>query len=239
MMLGTLVNAGAIAVGGLCGLLCKKAVKPSYEASINKALGVAVLVLGLNGVVGSMFRVNADGTLSSSGELLLVISLMVGTLCGEILRIDDRLAGISQIVETKLKLSGFAQSFVNGTLLYCVGAMAIIGSLNDGLRGDASVLLVKSLLDGVSSVVLAAALGPGVIFASIPVLLYQGALTLLAGVLEPFLAGELLTQICAVGYCLVLCIGVNFLSTGRIKTANMLPALLVPPLWQGLQSFFV
>ena len=215
-MTGTLVNAAAIAAGGCVGLLLKKGVKGSHQDSINKALGVAVLVLGLNGVISSMFTVNADGTLASSGELLLIISL----------------------VERRLHLSGFAQSFVNGALIYCVGAMAIIGALNDGLRGDASVLYIKSLLDGISSVVLGATLGPGVIFAALPVLVYQGAISLLAGALEPFLAGELLGQICGVGYCLVLCIGINFLGMTKIKTANMLPALLVPVLWSFLQPLF-
>ena len=215
-MTGTLVNAAAIAAGGCVGLLLKKGVKGSHQDSINKALGVAVLVLGLNGVISSMFTVNADGTLASSGELLLIISLVLG----------------------RLHLSGFAQSFVNGALIYCVGAMAIIGALNDGLRGDASVLYIKSLLDGISSVVLGATLGPGVIFAALPVLVYQGAISLLAGALEPFLAGELLGQICGVGYCLVLCIGINFLGMTKIKTANMLPALLVPVLWSFLQPLF-
>ena len=237
-MTGTLVNAAAIAAGGCVGLLLKKGVKGSHQDSINKALGVAVLVLGLNGVISSMFTVNADGTLASSGELLLIISLVLGTLAGEALRIDDRLNGLSGLVERRLHLSGFAQSFVNGALIYCVGAMAIIGALNDGLRGDASVLYIKSLLDGISSVVLGATLGPGVIFAALPVLVYQGAISLLAGALEPFLAGELLGQICGVGYCLVLCIGINFLGMTKIKTANMLPALLVPVLWSFLQPLF-
>ena len=228
-MTGTLVNAAAIAAGGCVGLLLKKGVKGSHQDSINKALGVAVLVLGLNGVISS---------LASSGELLLIISLVLGTLAGEALRIDDRLNGLSGLVERRLHLSGFAQSFVNGALIYCVGAMAIIGALNDGLRGDASVLYIKSLLDGISSVVLGATLGPGVIFAALPVLVYQGAISLLAGALEPFLAGELLGQICGVGYCLELCIGINFLGMTKIKTANMLPALLIPVLWSFLQPLF-
>ena len=116
--------------------------------------------------------------------------------------------------------------------------MAIIGSINDGLNADASVLLVKSTLDGISSIVLGATMGPGVIFAAIPVVLYQGSITLLAGVLSPVLQGELLRQICAVGYVLVACIGVNFMSSYHIKTANFLPALLVPPLWAAIGALF-
>lgn len=237
-MTGTLVNAAAVVAGGSVGLILKKGVEKIDSDAVNKAMGVAVLVLGMNGIISSMFRVGADGSLSSSGELLLIISLVLGVLAGELLHIDDRLNGLSALVENRLHLTGFAQSFVNGTLIYCVGAMAIIGALNDGLRGDASVLYIKSLLDGISSVVLAATMGPGVIFAALPVILYQGAITLLAGALEPFLRGALLNEICGVGYCLVLCIGINFLKMTKIKTANMLPALLVPVLWHALQRLF-
>lgn len=234
-MIGTLVNAGAIVVGGTVGLLLKKGISKNYEESMNKALGIAVVVIGLNGIISTMISADGAGVLSSGGELLLVMSLVIGTFLGEFFKIDDRLNSLSEKVEKKFNLSSFAQSFVNGTLIYCVGAMAIIGSLNDGLYGDTSVLFVKSLLDGVSAIVLSATLGGGVIFSAIPILIYQGSITLLAGVLEPILAGELLSQICMVGYCLVVCIGFNFLGLPKIKTANMLPAILIPPLWHILQ----
>ena len=198
-MTGTLVNGAAIVAGGLAGLLAKKGIPTQLDNALHQAMGLAVIVIGLNGVVTNMVTAGTDGTLSSSGELLLVFSLVLGVLVGELLRIEDRLNGLSLLVEHKLHLTGFAASFVSGTLIYCVGAMAIIGSLNDGLRGDPGVLLVKSTLDGVSSIVLAATMGPGVIFSAIPVMVYQGAITLLAGLLEPVLQGELLRQICAVG----------------------------------------
>lgn len=237
-MFGTTINALAIVIGGLLGVVFKKGIKQSVSESLNKALGLSVIVLGFNGVVSSMFTVGDGGALSSSGELLLIVSLVLGTFIGEVIDLDRRLASLSGIVEKKLKLSGFAQSFVNGTLIYCVGAMAIIGALNDGLRGDSSVLLIKSLLDGISSLVLGATLGIGVIFSAISVFIYQGAIALLAGSLESVLAGELLLQICAVGYCLVACIGINFLGAPRIKVANMLPALLVPIVWNLIYPIF-
>lgn len=197
-----------------------------------------MLVLGLNGVISSMFTVNADGTLASSGELLLIISLVLGTLAGEALRIDDRLNGLSGLVERRLHLSGFAQSFVNGALIYCVGAMAIIGALNDGCGAMPRCCTSKACWTASPLWCWAQRWARGVIFAALPVLVYQGAISLLAGALEPFLAGELLGQICGVGYCLVLCIGINFLGMTKIKTANMLPALLVPVLWSFLQPLF-
>ena len=226
-LFGTIVNAAAIVAGGTVGVLVKKGIPSHLEEALHRAMGLAVIVIGMNGVITNMVTVNGDGTLSSSGELLLVFSLVLGVLVGEILRIEEGLNGLSQTVEKKLHLSGFAASFVSGTLIYCVGAMAIIGSINDGLNADASVLLVKSTLDGISS-----------IFAAIPVVLYQGSITLLAGVLSPVLQGELLRQICAVGYVLVACIGVNFMSSYHIKTANFLPALLVPPLWAAISALF-
>ena len=237
-MFGTIVNAAAIVAGGTVGVLVKKGIPSHLEEALHRAMGLAVIVIGMNGVITNMVTANGDGTLSSSGELLLVFSLVLGVLVGEILRIEEGLNGLSQTVEKKLHLSGFAASFVSGTLIYCVGAMAIIGSINDGLNADASVLLVKSTLDGISSIVLGATMGPGVIFAAIPVVLYQGSITLLAGVLSPVLQGELLRQICAVGYVLVACIGVNFMSSYHIKTANFLPALLVPPLWAAINALF-
>lgn len=237
-MFGTIVNAAAIVAGGTVGVLVKKGIPSHLEEALHRAMGLAVIVIGMNGVITNMVTANGDGTLSSSGELLLVFSLVLGVLVGEILRIEEGLNGLSQTVEKKLHLSGFAASFVSGTLIYCVGAMAIIGSINDGLNADASVLLVKSTLDGISSIVLGATMGPGVIFAAIPVVLYQGSITLLAGVLSPVLQGELLRQICAVGYVLVACIGVNFMSSYHIKTANFLPALLVPPLWAAIGALF-
>lgn len=234
-MIGTIVNAAAIIAGGLAGMLAKKGIPAYLDDALHKAMGLAIIVIGMNGVICNMISVNAGGTLSSSGELLLVFSMVIGVIIGELLRIDDRLNGLGEMVETRFHLTGFAASFVSGTLIYCVGAMAIIGSINDGLRGDPSVLFVKSTLDGITSIVLSATMGPGVLFSSIPVFVYQGAITLLAGFLEPVLQGELLRQICAVGYLLVACIGVNFLGKFRIKTANLLPALLVPPLWAAIR----
>lgn len=236
-MTGTIVNAAAIIAGGTVGLFAKKAIQPRIEDAVHQACGLAVIVIGLNGVVANMFSAREGGLIGSSGELLLVFSLVIGVFVGEMFDFDARLNGLGGFVEEKFHLTGFAASFVNGTLIYCVGAMAIMGSISDGLRGDASILYTKSVLDGITSIVLCATMGPGVIFSAIPVFLYQGALTLLAGMLESVLQGELLRQICAVGYVLVACIGVNFMSEKfRIKVANYLPALLVPPFWAAIQS---
>ena len=228
--MGTIINAALIILGGIIGLVFKKAVSKEMEVSIHKATGVAVLVIGICGILSSMMKVKDDGSLSSSGELILVVSLALGTFIGELLKLEDRLNKGCRWIESKFKMSNFANGFITSTMIYCVGAMAIVGSINDGLLGDSSTLVTKGILDAITSVVLAASLGYGVLFSAIPSLVYQGGMTLLAGLLENVLLGELLNNICMVGYALVMCIGINFLTNGdrKIKTVNMLPSFLVP-----------
>lgn len=226
-MTGTLVNCVAVIIGGLIGLLFKKGIKSEHADSINRALGLAVLIIGMNGVIANMFTVDS-GKISSSGELLLVVFLVVGTLIGELLKIDERFGRFCNKIENKFQTKGFASGFINGTVLFCVGAMSIIGSINDGLTGDSSILFVKSALDAVNAVIFGATLGFGVIFTCIPMLIYQGGISLLAGTLSGVLQGELLEQICMVGYAIIMAIGLNFLLEKKFKTLNMVPALILP-----------
>lgn len=226
-MTGTLVNCAAVIAGGAIGLIFKKGIKETYTESINKSLGVAVTVIGLNGVITNMVSYEG-GKLTSSGELLLVIFLVLGTLIGELLKLDDRFNTLSNKIDGKFRSGGFASGFVNGTLLFCVGAMTIIGSINDGLLGDSSVLFVKSALDFTAAIIFGATLGFGVIFTCIPMLIYQGGITLLAGTLSNVLVGDVLTQVCTAGYAIIIAIGLNFLLTKKFKTLNMLPAMFLP-----------
>ena len=228
--MGTLINVLLILVGGTIGLVFKKAVSKNIEYSIHKATGVAVAVIGLCGILSNMLSVGEDGKISSSGELMLVVSLFIGTFLGEILKLDDRLNNGCKKIENRFKMSDFSSGFISATMIYCIGAMAIVGAINDGLMHDSSTLITKGIIDGITSVILAASLGYGVLLSAIPVLIYQGGITLLASSLQNVLTGELLTNICMVGYALVICIGINFLynSKKQIKTVNMLPSLLVP-----------
>ena len=226
-MTGTLVNCAAVIAGGAIGVIFKKGIKDSYTESINRSLGIAILIIGLNGVISNMFSV-ADGKISSSGELLLVAFLVLGTLIGEVLKLESRFGKFCEKIEKKFRAGGFASGFINGTILFCVGAMAIIGSINDGLTGDSSVLFVKSALDFISAIIFGATLGYGVIFTFIPLLVYQGGITLLAGTLSGILQGELLSQVCMVGYAIIIAIGVNFIFGKKFNTLNMLPGILLP-----------
>lgn len=239
--MGTLINTALVLLGGAIGLVFKKAISENMEYSIHKATGVAVLVIGLAGVVTNVLSVDESGRFSSSGELMLVISLALGTFIGELLRLDDRLNSGCKKIEEKFKMSNFSSGFITATMIYCIGAMAIVGAINDGLLHDSSTLITKGIIDGITSIVLAASLGYGVLLSAVPVFLYQGAITLLASSLQNVLKGELLTNICIVGYALVMCIGINFLynSKKQIKTVNMLPSLLVPAIYALGKYVFV
>lgn len=239
--MGTLINTALVLLGGAIGLVFKKAISENMEYSIHKATGVAVLVIGLAGVMTNVLSVDESGKFSSSGELMLVISLALGTFIGELLRLDDRLNSGCKKIEEKFKMSNFSSGFITATMIYCIGAMAIVGAINDGLLHDSSTLITKGIIDGITSIVLAASLGYGVLLSAVPVFLYQGAITLLASSLQNVLKGELLTNICIVGYALVMCIGINFLynSKKQIKTVNMLPSLLVPVIYALGKYIFV
>lgn len=235
-MTGTIVNTAAIAAGGVLGCIIQRGLPKRLERALTQMQGLAILIIGFNGVITSMLSADpATGRLTDQGGLLLLVSLVLGVLAGELLRIEDRLNSLGLLVERKLGAKGFAKGFVSASLVFCIGAMAIIGAINDGLRQDSSVLFLKSAIDFVCALVMASALGFGVIFSAVSVLFYQGAVTLLSGLLSPLISQVLLDSICMVGYSIVACIGMNFLFRAKIKTANLLPALLVPILWEVLQ----
>lgn len=234
-MFGVLFNGAAVLFGGLIGLLFKKGIPESIENSINKAMGIVVIIIGFNGVVSNMFMIGSDGILHSTGELLLVVSFAIGTLAGEVMRLDDKINVFSNKIEQRFHIEGFTSGFITGSSIFCIGAMGIIGSLNSGLTGDHSTLITKSIIDFVTAIVLAASLGYGVMFSFIPVVLYQGTISLLSGVLSNILVGELLVQVCMVGYTLIICVGLNLLTNMKIKTVNMLPSLLIPVIYYGIR----
>lgn len=228
-MTGTWVNVGAILLGSLIGVLLKKGIPQRINDAIIRVEGLAIGIIALNGIIAAMFTADpATGKLSDSGGLLLLVSLVLGCLVGEFARLDDRFNGFGLWVEKKLGAKGFATGFVTASLVFSIGAMAIIGALSDGLNGDSSVLLIKSTLDFTTAIVLASSLGVGVAFSALPVLALQGTVSLLSGWISPYISDELLGMICMVGYAIVLVIGINFLFGNRIKTANLLPALLIP-----------
>ena len=228
-MSGTLFNALGIIAGSLIGVALKRRIPEGLGDQVLRILGLAVGVIATAGIISAMFSVDpVSGALVSSGSILLLISLVIGYVAGELLRIDDRINTMGKRVESRFGASGFARGFVAASLIFPVGAMSIIGSLNDGLSGDISILAMKAGLDFTASIILASTLGIGVLFSFVPLLLFQGTVTLLAGLVYPFVSPELLDSFSMVGYTIVLCIGINFVAGTNIKAANLLPALAVP-----------
>ncbi|MDR2156247.1 MAG: DUF554 domain-containing protein [Clostridiales Family XIII bacterium] len=227
-MTGTFVNVAAIFLGSLIGLLLKRGISERVNTAIVKAQGIAVFLIGLTGVLTSMLSVGADGELRSDGAMLLLVSLAVGCAIGEIVRIEDRLNSLGRFAERKFKADDWAKGFVTATLIFVVGAMGIVGALNDGLSGDSTILFTKAMLDFITAVILTASLGAGVAFGALPVLVVQGAVALLAGVIAPYVSDEMIRMFGTVGYALVMALGFNFLCDAKIRVANLLPALLIP-----------
>lgn len=233
--LGTLINVAAILLGGFIGLFVKKGLNQKLMDSVMKAIGVAVMFVGISGALTGLLKITEGGKIETSGTMLMIISLILGTFIGELLKIEDRLENVGEKLKkaVKAKNSGnFVEGFVTTTLIFCVGAMAIVGSLEDGLTGDFSMLAAKSVLDGIMAIIVASTMGIGVLFSAIPVFIYQGAITLLAEFISPILSDSLVLNLSYIGSALIFGIGVNQVFGKKIKTGNMLPALLVPIIYE-------
>ena len=237
-MTGTIVNAIAIVIGSLIGMLFKRGIPDRVNTAIIKAEGIAIFVIGLNGVLTAMLSIGANGRLQADGAVLLLISLAVGCIIGELIKIEDRFNKLSLVIERKLKADNFAKGFVTATLVYVIGAMSIVGAINDGLTGDSTVLFTKSLLDFITSIILASTFGAGVIFSAIPVFIYQGAIAMLARFIAPYATDEPIRLLSMVGYALVMTIGFNFLADTKVRIANLLPALAIPIIYYLIFSNF-
>lgn len=218
-MLGTLVNAGAIIAGGILGMLLQKGLPENLRKTLMAGMGLCVVLIGLKGAFGT------------GSEMLVILSVVIGSIIGVLLKLEQRLERVGnrlQVLFATRKSETFAKGFVTATLMYCVGAMAIVGSMDSGLRGDHSTLLAKSILDGVSSVILTSMMGPGVLLSAASVLVYQGAITLLAQVAAPILTERVITEMSAVGGLLVVGIGLNMIRKDHIPVGDMLPAMFMP-----------
>ncbi len=224
-MVATLINALAIAAGGIIGLLFRKLIKKEIFEAVLKAVGIVVLIIGLAGVLKGMLVIE-DNTLSTQYELLLLISLALGTFLGEILKIDHHLNRFGEYLEKKINKGKFSEGFIAASLIFCVGAMAIVGSISAAL-GDPSVIYLKAMIDGITAIVLASTLGYGVIFSAFPVLIYQGVITGLGLAFGDFMPADFVSAFSMVGYAIVACIGLNFFRTEKIRLANMIPSLLI------------
>ncbi len=216
-MLGTVVNTLAIIGGALLGLLFRRGFPDKIKFTIIQGIGLAVVLIG-----GKMAA-------ETQNPLIIISSLVVGGILGELVDIEARLKNLGQWMEARFSNGDgggeFTKAFVSSSLIYCVGAMAIMGSLESGLRGDHQILYAKSMLDGISSIVFASSMGIGVAVSAIPVFLYQGAITLSAGFLQGILSNQVVAEMSATGGLLIIGIGLNILQIKEIKVGNLLPAI--------------
>ena len=219
-MTGTIINATAIIVAGLIGLTLRKGIPDNISRTMQDGLGLLIIIIGVQ------YGLKADNL------AVIGLSLALGAAIGEWRRWEDRLENLGQRLQKRFGNgnSSFVKGFVSATLLFCVGAMAVVGALEDGLIGNYQILLVKSMLDAIFSMLFAASMGVGVLFSAIPVLLYQGAISLGAGFLKPILTGAMLDNITSLGGVLIAGLGLNILGVTRIRVANLLPGILLLPL---------
>ncbi len=230
MGIGTIVNTLAVIVGSMIGIMIKGGLKQRYQEIIMQALGLATLFIGASGAMSGMLKV-IDNGLETQGSMLLIGSLVFGALVGEFLNIELRLEQIGEWLKSKVHIKNdthFVEGFVTSALVICVGAMAIVGALQDGLQGDPSTLFAKSILDFIIVIVFASTLGIGVTFSALPLFVYQGSITLFATFLKPFLTQSVITNLSFIGSVLIFAVGINLCFDKKIKVANLLPAMIIP-----------
>ncbi len=237
--LGTIVNVIAVLVGGGVGLVLRGGIPERFQKILMQALGLSTMVIGLSGSLKEMFVIN-DGAISTQGTMLLILSLVAGGFLGELLKIEQRLDSLGEWVKNKVGAKNdahFVEGFVSATLIICVGAMAIVGSLQDGLTGDPSTLITKSILDCVLLVVMASTFGVGALFSAIPVGLYQGAITVCAAFASAWMSDHLIANLSLVGSVLIFVVGCNVAFGKKFSPANLLPALLGPVVYELVLHF--
>jgi len=242
--LGTIINIVTVLVGATIGMFLKGGLPSRFEKTVKSAAGLSTIIIGITGTLSEMFLVSSDGSISTNGIMLMVISLVIGAILGEWADIEEKLERLGNFCKSKASFLAndnpkFVDGFVSTSLLFCVGAMAIVGSIQDGLTGDYTILAAKAVLDGVMSVVLAASLGGGVFLSVLTVGVYQGGITLLASLLEPVMTDALISDMSLVGSVLVIGIGFNLLFDKKVvKVGNLLPAVIIPVLYQVVVNFF-
>lgn len=229
ILLGTIVNVAAIVLGAFLGIFLRKGIKEQYKNTIMDGIGLCVLVIGIMGAI------------ETDNIILVIGSMVLGSLIGEKINIDSRLERLGTNMEKRFGKgdSNFSKGFITSSLVYCVGAMAIVGSLESGLTGNHETLFAKSMLDGITAIIFASTLGIGVAFSVIPLFIYQGSITMLASFVKDFLTPEVINEMSAVGGILIMAIGVNILGLKKLNVANMLPAIFVPLIYLTIRGFII
>ena len=227
--LGTIVNFFAIIAGGVIGMVFGNLFTERFQSIIMMACGLSTVFIGLSGALAGLL--NAEGgVLRTQGTFLLIASLTGGSLLGEFLRIEDRLESFGEWLKQKTgnaRDASFVNAFITATLTVCIGAMAVVGSIEDGLVGNHSILFTKAILDFVIILIMSASLGKGCAFSAIPVFVFEGGVTLLARLVAPVMTEQAVAYLSLIGSVLIACVGINLVWNLKIRVANMLPAVLL------------
>lgn len=232
--IGVIANVVGIVAGGLLGLVCGRLLTERFQNTIMAACAIAIIFLGMGSTLQEMLQVTPEGKLVFVNSYMMLGSLMLGALVGEFINLEDRLESFGEWLKQKSRSEGdnsFVEGFVTASLTVCIGAMAVIGSINDRLLGDPTVLFVKTALDCIIIMIMAAGMGKGCIFSALSVGIFQGLIFLLAGFLEPIMTPGALSNLSYVGNILIFCVGVNLLGPVHIRIANLLPALVIAVAW--------
>lgn len=231
--LGTLINVACILAGGVVGLLGGRFLVPRVQDTLMKATGLCVIFVGLAGTLEQILTVQ-NGTLASGGTAMMIVSFALGSAIGEAIDLDRRFERLGIWLKQKTGSgddAGFVNGFVNASLTVSIGAMAIVGSIQDGIAGDWSTLALKGALDAIIVCVMTASFGRGCIFSALPVAVIQGAITLLAQPIRPIMTSAALSNLSLVGSMLIFCVGINLIWKNTFKPANMLPAVAIAVIW--------
>lgn len=226
--IGTIINSAAIVCGGIIGLFGGRFMQPRYQETIQRTCGICVLFIGIAGAMEKMLQISGS-SLSSGYSIFITVCLVLGALVGEILNIERWFERFGEWLKRKTHSSGdgsFVDGFVTASLTVSIGAMAIVGALEDGIAGDWSILAAKAVLDFIIVLVMTCSMGKGCIFSAIPVFVFEGLMTLFAVFVRPFMTDLALSYISLVGSILIFCVGLNLVWDKRIRVANLLPAIL-------------
>ncbi len=229
--LGTIINTATVIAGGIIGSLIGGFLRPRFQHIVLSAIGLIVMFMGIGGSVAKMLVSDGAGSFDTRGTLMSVFALVLGGVVGEIIDLDRLSEKFGSWLKVKTKStrdSRFVDGFVSASLTVCIGAMAVMGSLMDGLTGDFSILLTKAIIDFITVLVMATSMGKGCIFSAIPVFVFQGTITVLAKLIAPVMNDQAMVNLSIVGNMLIFCVGFNMIFTGtkRIKVANLLPAII-------------
>lgn len=227
--MGTIINIAAIIAGGLIGLIFRKVISSGYQETLTQAAGVCVLFVGIGGAIQEMMTVSGN-SLESGGTMMIVASFAIGSLIGEWINLELRMEQFGNWLKVKTGNSReklFVDAFVIASLTVCIGAMAVVGAIQDGISADPSTLILKAVLDMIIICVMTASMGKGCVFAAIPVGIFQGTITVLARAVQPLMTERALSNLSLTGSMLIFCVGVNLIWGKKLKVANMLPAIVI------------